>query len=63
MSDDSVLLWRHWGPLVEWDGGVLTIKDLNPETKLTWQMGAEELAEFGHKCILRAAEVQKRLPS
>ena len=48
------LLFRNWGPLVQYRSGVLHVSDLNPETRTQWQMSRLEMLQFGWRCI-RAA--------
>lgn len=42
------------GPLVQFDGEILSISDLNPEQHMRWRMSRVEMLRFGFKAILSA---------
>ena len=48
------LLFRNWGPLVQYRAGTLHISDLNPEINTKWQMGRMEMLRLGWRCIVAA---------
>jgi hypothetical protein len=48
------ILFRNWGPLVQYRKGVLHVSDLNPEIRAQWQMSRMEMLGLGLRCI-RAA--------
>jgi hypothetical protein len=45
------LLFRNWGPLVQYRNGFLHVSDLNPEIRTQWQMSRWEMLGLGLRCI------------
>lgn len=50
----STLFFDETGPMIQYDGEVLRIHDLNPETLLRWRMSRREIAMMGWRCLLAA---------
>jgi hypothetical protein len=45
-------LFRHpSGPLLKYADGVLSIEDLNPETKTRWRISRWEMFCLGWRCL------------
>lgn len=48
------LYWHPTGPLIQYDGDLLLIEDLNPHVKTQWRMSRAEMLRLGWRCILAA---------
>ena len=46
------IFWHETGPLVQYDGKVIRIEDLNPHVETTWRMSRWEMFAFGFRAIV-----------
>lgn len=53
------IYFNEAGPLVEFDGEILWIEDLNPHVKTKWRMSRIEMAVFGMRAIWSAISARK----
>lgn len=53
------LYFHETGPLVEFDGQVLWIEDLNPHITTKWRMTRFEMVVFGLRAIWSALAARK----
>lgn len=49
-----IIFTDETGPLVRYDGSLLTISDLNPEIETRWRMSRFEMVRFGIRALLAA---------
>lgn len=47
----NTIFWNETGPLVQYDGDLLRIEDLNPHVQTKWRMSRWEMFVFGLKAI------------
>lgn len=50
----KTIFFSNEGPLVQFDGKLLRIEDLNPHVETKWRMSRWEMLIFGMKAILAA---------
>lgn len=48
------IYWHNTGPLVRFENGLLTVENLNPQTKTRWRMSRIEMIRFGIKAVIAA---------
>jgi hypothetical protein len=48
------LFWHPTGPLLKFDGEVLYVENLNPETKTLWRMSRKEMLATGWRFMWAA---------
>ena len=52
MSNRRTIFFDNTGPLVQYDGELLYVEDLNPQVETKWRMSRWEMIRFGFKAIL-----------
>jgi hypothetical protein len=48
------ILFHQTGPMIQYEAGVLHIKDLNPEAHLRWRLSRGELVKLAMRALLSA---------
>ena len=46
------LFWHRTGPLIRYNGGVLLVESLNPQTAVRFRMSRFEMIRLGLRCLL-----------
>lgn len=46
------IYWNETGPLVQYDGSLIHIEDLNPHVQTKWRMSRWEMFSFGVRAIV-----------
>lgn len=54
MPKKTTLYFNQCGPLIQYDGRLLYVEDLNPQIETRWTMSRGEMLRLGWRCI-RAA--------
>jgi len=46
------LFWHSTGPLIDYNGGVLRVESLNPQTVVRFRMSRGEMFRLGWRCLV-----------